>query len=548
MQTPASQGRAPPGPERCRNGANLYSSSKGVRIGGTMSQSDDPRVRGRFAELFERLSAHRDEASDTDAESAVPFRTSNPLRAEAHAASAVPWSLRVAAAWSWRAIAVAVGAAGIVWACMQLSAVVLPVAIALLLSVLLEPLVRFLVKRLHLSRTWGAAGGLLLALLLVGAMVSQAASSISSQFPSLLSKASAGLDQAVNWLVTGPLGLDTSAVDESLSSLQSEVAELVKGNGSVLASGALSVTSSLASLVAGTLIMLFCLFFFLKDGRHIWLWVVRLLPAPARVPVHESAIRGWVTTGAYVRTQIKVAAIDAVGIGAGAFFLGVPMAVPITVLVFFGSFIPIVGAFLSGAVAVFVAVVDQGLTSGLIMLAIILVVQQVEGNVLQPWLMSNAVSLHPVAVLLVVAGAGSIAGIPGALFGVPIAAFLNSTFLYLHGYDSLPALATDPGRPGGPPGMLQSLIADTYRRTDGHDAAAPAQPHGPGEGAHEVGAAPAAAGDGGPGTSPAAPGAEGAHAAGREGTEHTDPASTGPGSTGAGEQPDAGSDGSEAPA
>ncbi len=447
----------------------MYSSGMETGTDAPMSGTGGSRSRRRFADLFERLSAQREELRDGAAEG-VRFRdaTSGPSGELAH--MAVTWPLRVAAAWSWRALLVAAASALIVWGAMKLSIIVLPVAIALLLTVLLEPLVGFFHRRAHLSQTLSAVAGLLVGFGIAGALVTQAASSLFQQFPSLLVKASGGLDKAVDWLTNGPLALDDTTVDKAVISLQDEITGYVQANSSLLASGALSVTSSLASVLAGALITLFCLFFFLKEGRRIWLWVVRLLPASAREPVHESAIRGWATLGGYVRTQIKVAAIDAAGIGLGAAVLHVPMAVPITVLVFFGSFIPIVGAFLSGTVAVLVAVVDKGLTTGLIMLLVILVVQQIEGNILQPWLMSNAVSLHPVAVLLVVTGAGAVAGIPGALFGVPIAAFLNSTFLYLHGYDPLPELRTKRDRPGGPPGMLAELVAASYAPKDAEEA------------------------------------------------------------------------------
>ena len=218
----------------------------------------------------------------------------------------------------------------------------------------------------------------------------------------------------------------------------------------------------MGTLATSGLTMLFCLFFFLKEGRSIWLWCVRLLPAPARVPVHESAIRGWATFGSYVRTQIQVAAIDAVGIALGAFFLGVPLAIPIGVITFFAAFVPILGALTSGVIAVMVAALNGGLSKAIIMLIIILVVQQIESNILQPFMMSNAVSLHPVAVMLVITAGSAIAGIAGAVFSVPIAAFINATVMYLHGYDPMPELATAQDRPGGPPGTLEKQIAATY--------------------------------------------------------------------------------------
>ena len=379
----------------------------------------------------------------------VHFRLGDSLRPQENAAKSVPWTLRLAAEFSWRAIVVAIAAVGIMYVAYQVSIILVPVAVALLFAVLLDPLLRLFTNYLKLGKTISAALTLVLGVVFVVVLLTQALRGIFGQLPQLFARAQEGMTQVTDWVITDPFGLGVSFEDpQKLQNvINTELTAWFKEHVETLADGAISVTSTFATVAASTLITLFVLFFFLKDGRTIWLWIVRLFPAPAREPLHESAIRGWVTLSGYVRAQIKVAAIDAVGIGLGA-FLGVPMALPITVVVFFGSFIPIVGALISGAIAVFVAVVDQGLTAGAIMLVIILAVQQIEGNLLQPWLMSSAVSLHPVAVLLVVAGAGSVAGIPGALFGVPVAAFLNSTFLYLHGYDPIPSLRTDPDRPG----------------------------------------------------------------------------------------------------
>lgn len=407
----------------------------------------------------------------------VQFRTGDPMRPKENAEASVPWSLRVAAAFSWRLIVVSAAAVGILYVASQVTMVLLPVAVALLLCVLLDPLLRLFNNRMGLNRTISAAMTLITAVVAVVVLLTQALGGIIPQVPVLVRRAGLGMNEVTEWVASDPFGLgyNQKHIDQTLGVLSSEVSSWLSEHASTVAGSALSVTSTVVSLGASTLITLFVLFFFLKDGRTIWLWVVRLFPAPAREPLHESAIRGWVTLRGYVGAQIKVAAIDAIGIGVGAAFLGVPMALPITVVVFFGSFIPIVGALISGAIAVLVAFVDQGAMAGLIMLIIILVVQQVEGNLLQPWLMSSAVSIHPLAVLLVVAGAGSVAGIPGALFGVPVAAFLNSTFLYLHGYDPIPSLRTDPQRPGGPPGQLHALLEASYvgERKNPEPAAAP---------------------------------------------------------------------------
>ena len=423
-----------------------------------MTEPEGQTMRERFVGLFDRLSTQRPErAASTEP---VPLAESH--RPEDVSAT-VPYFLRMSAAWSWRFLVVVAAAVIIVWGMARIPDVLLPVAIATLLTLLLSPVVTWATRRLHMGRTLASALVLILTFLVVFALLGFVGNSVVNQFPYLIDRASRGFQELVDWLANGPFGLDTSLIEEWTATIQSEIAHLLESNSQAIASGALSVGSSIFSVIAGLLVGVFCLFFFLREGRRIWLWVVRLLPAPTRTPVHEAAIRGWVTIGGYVTTQIKVAAIDAVGIGLGALFLGLPMVLPIAVVVFFGSFIPIIGALLSGAIAVFVAIVDQGLTAGLIMLGIILAVQQIEGNILQPWLMSDAVSLHPVAVLLVVTGAGSVAGIVGAVLGVPIAAFINAAMLYLHGHDPLPSLRTQRDRPGGPPGALQVMVAATYR-------------------------------------------------------------------------------------
>lgn len=215
-------------------------------------------------------------------------------------------------------------------------------------------------------------------------------------------------------------------------------------------------------VAAGTLIALFCTLFFLIDGRGIWAWLVGLMPRGSRERVHQAGRRGWVTLGAYTRTQILVAGVDAVGIGVGAAILQLPLVVPLAVLVFFGSFIPFVGAIVTGSIAVLVALVTQGWVSALVMLAIVLIVQQLEGHVLQPFLMGHAVSLHPVAVLLVVTTGSLVAGIIGALFAVPLAALVNTVVLYLHGHDKFPQLGNDdhvPIRAKGHPVLDRALAA-----------------------------------------------------------------------------------------
>lgn len=183
--------------------------------------------------------------------------------------------------------------------------------------------------------------------------------------------------------------------------------------------------------MTGALIALFVLVFFLLEGQRIWAFLVGMLPRQARPAADGAGRKGWTSLVSYVRVQVFVAAVDALGIGVGAAILGVPLALPLGILVFVSSFIPVVGALVSGAVAVLLALVANGPTNAVIMLIIVVAVQQVESHVLQPLVMGRAVALHPVAVILAVAAGSYIAGIAGALFAVPTLAVTNSAVRYI---------------------------------------------------------------------------------------------------------------------
>lgn len=425
-----------------------------------MKRPPNPLRSFRVTEIIEKVSEPLRNRSVVP--EPTPIRIYTPERTGDKVEEHVAWSLRVAAAWSWRTLIVAAMIFLIGYLLSYVYIFVVPILLALLFAVLLDPFNRLMRKKLKFPPALSAAISLLFGLGVVVGLISAASTQIAFQFADLGSRAQQGADKLIDWLRTEPFGIDSSYIDTHLQDLITTVTSMVAGNSSKVATGVLSVSSSVGAILTGGVLSLFVLFFFLKEGRTIWLWFVRILPEGAREPVHESAIRGWVTLGGYVRAQITVAAIDAVGIGLGAYFLGLPLAIPIGVLVFIGSFVPIIGAMISGSIAVLVALVDQGPQTAVIMIVIILAVQQIEGNLLQPWLMSSAVSLHPLAVLLSVACGSFLFGIAGALFAVPIAAFINTSMLYLHGYDRFPQLVDDPDRPGGPPGMLAQQILETY--------------------------------------------------------------------------------------
>ncbi|QDB78350.1 AI-2E family transporter [Georgenia wutianyii] len=389
----------------------------------------------------------------------APTAPVRPARAtEEPAQYAVPYPVRAAAAWAWRFLAIAAAVALVGYVVVVFKTVVVAFVIAILLAVLLDPVSAWLRKRLRFPRTLAAIVTLLGVVAVVSGLLTLAGRSIINGFTDLADQAVRGFDELLAWVSDGPLGID----QDQLQAYIDEALAQVETNAGALASGALAATTTLTEIVAGVLISIFCLFFFLKEGRRIWQWFVRLMPVRARSRANEAGIRGWITLGGYARTQILVAFVDSLGIGLGAWILGLPLVLPLTILVFLGAFIPIVGALISGSVAVLVALVDQDVRTAVIMFVIVLAVQQFEGNVLQPWLMGNAVSLHPVAVLLAVTAGTGVAGVLGALLAVPVAAVVNTVVLYLAGHDKHPRAATDWHRPGGPPGTLFRSIKDSF--------------------------------------------------------------------------------------
>jgi predicted PurR-regulated permease PerM len=373
----------------------------------------------------------------------------------------VPRGVRVAAAWAWRLLVLGAALYALAWAAGQLSTVLIPVAVALLLSALLYRPVRFL--RAHgAPRSASAAVVLVGGLAVVGGTLGVVVAAMVAGFADLASNVNQGVDRIRDWLVDGPLGLSQKQIDGYIDSATRAVSD----NKSTITSGALSTATTVGHVLAGFFIVLFVTFFFLRDGAQIWAFLTRFLPRSARLPVWTAGNEAWETLNAYVKATVFVAFVDALGIGIGAAVLGVPLALPLGALVFLSSFIPVIGATLSGAVAVLVALVAKGPVTALIMLAIVIAVQQLEGHVLQPFVMGRAVALHPLAVILVLTAGIVIAGIVGGLIAVPMLAVLNTAVRSLAA--RRPATAGPPGTvqlapPGdeGPGTVVGSAVADT---------------------------------------------------------------------------------------
>ena len=330
----------------------------------------------------------------------------------------VPEPLRVAAAWSWRLIVVGVVLIAIGNVLALLSPLVLPLVIALLIAAPLERFVSLL-QLLKVPRTLGAALTVLLLVTAVVGLATAVGASVVAGFDSLRSSASRGFDTVVIWLVDGPLHVSSEQINGAVDQVMATARDHAWG----LASGAVSVTSTVGALVAGIVLALISLFFFLRDGSQMWGFFVGLAPKRMRTSMDRAGKAGWTSLGHYTQTSAFVAMVDAVGIGLGAWVLGVPLALPIAIMVFLFSFIPMFGAGISGAVAVLVGLVDGGWFTAVLMLGVVMFVQQTEGNILYPWLFGKAAAVHPMAILLSVAGGTLLAGLPGAVIAVPILAF-----------------------------------------------------------------------------------------------------------------------------
>ena len=373
--------------------------------------------------------------STAESSATTPTVTAQPsekelLDADSSRALYLPWGVRMAAAWSGSMILIAGGVYLIIRVFQPVMGVaVIPVMVALLLAALLKPIHNTISKVMNpmLAAVLTSIGSITVVIVLLSVV----GNAVAGQFGLMTEKAQAGYHQFIDWINSGPFGLDAEKFIGVFDQAVSQLLDQIRSNIDNILSGTLTAAQAVTSLLVGTVMAIFLLLFFLSDGARIRRWLVHLFPKPARMKADGATIAAWDTLGSYVRVQVIVAGIDAFGIAIGAALLGVPLWLPIGVLVFFGSFVPIVGAMVTGIVAALVALVTNGPVTALLMIAVVLLVQQIESNVLQPILMGRAVSLHPVAVVLAVAVGSTLLGIFGAVIAVPIAAVVNRVGSYL---------------------------------------------------------------------------------------------------------------------
>ncbi|MGQ0776016.1 MAG: AI-2E family transporter [Pseudonocardiales bacterium] len=334
------------------------------------------------------------------------------------ATMAVPYALRVAAAVSWRVLAVAGLFVLVGYLVIWLRVVVIPVAVALLLTALLGPVVNWMTRRV--PRGLATTIVMLSGLALIGGMLAFVIQAFVDGFPELRVQVGDAIQEVRIWLEQPHFGLPPVDVQNLLNSLSQSV------SAGTITSGALSTAFSVGEILVSTVLALFTLIYFLYGGRSMWLFLVRLMPEPVQPRVDFAGLRAYDSLVGFVRATVLVAIVDAVGIGIGLLVVGAPLVVPLMALVFLASFVPVVGAVIAGGVAVLLVLVANGPVEALIVLGVVIGVQQLEGNVLQPLLLGRAVALNGVAVVLAVAVGGLVAGITGTLLAVPLLAALNA--------------------------------------------------------------------------------------------------------------------------
>ncbi|HEY5857549.1 MAG TPA: AI-2E family transporter [Aldersonia sp.] len=392
-------------------------------------------------------------------ESSTPPPAQAPARS---AADAVHPRVRIAAEWSWRLLVIAVAVIFLAMVVQKLSTVIVPVAIALLASALLSPVVDWIDRQ-------GVPRSLAVVVTLVGTVgvVAGVLTFVVEQFikglPELTDQFTTSIQEVQDWLTGDPLNLSEDQIRQAGDSIVKEIQD----NQDALTSGALTTATVIGEVATGTLLIIFTLIFFLYGGQQIWEFVTKIVPEASRRRVRLAGSQGFETLVGFVRATVAVAAVDAVCIGAGLVILGVPLALPLASLIFIGAFVPIIGAFVTGFLAVFVALVTKGFVTALIVLGVIVAVMQLEGHVLQPLFLGRAVRIHPLAVVLAITTGLVLAGIPGALIAVPLVAMLNTAVRSLLAEDPEAVSGEDDGEVNTGEPMFPAESDDATRLPSG---------------------------------------------------------------------------------
>jgi predicted PurR-regulated permease PerM len=338
----------------------------------------------------------------------------------------VPLLLQRAAAWSWRLLLVGLLIYVAFRVATALRLVVLPCIAALLLTALLHPLTARLRRTgmPSMAATWCTFLGAIIVLSGIGEL---AADRVSADYPSLQTEVKHTAHQVQTSLAGSPLHLTNVRLEQYTD----QFGHFVSQHQSLIAGTVVTGGKIVIELVTGLVLMLFVTFFLLKDGNKIWSWLIKGLPADARSRADDAGAAAWTAVVNYMRGTTAVAAIHAVVIGLALWLLGVPLLVPLVILVFIAAFVPLVGILVAGALAILITLGTKGWIAAVILLGIFLAENQLEGHLLQPQVVGRIVRLHPLAIILVLAVGGIIAGVAGAIVAVPAAAALSYAWPHL---------------------------------------------------------------------------------------------------------------------
>lgn len=328
--------------------------------------------------------------------------------------------------WAWSLIGILLASAAIFWLLAQLQFGLIPIMLAIIVCTILFPIKQALV-RMKIPSGLASAVILLLAVAVLGGLLASVAPGVVVQISAVVAAAGRGLEQLERWLAGPPLNVN----NEQLQNLIGQATAWLQGQATNIASGFFTGVSTIGTVVVTLVMVLALTFFFLKDGHRFLPWVRSAAGRKTGHHLSELLARIWNTLGAFIRTQALVGTIDAIFIGLGLIILQVPLAFALMILTFLFSFIPIVGAVVAGALAVLVALVSNGWTTALWVLAIVIAVQQLESNVVFPVLQSRSVDVHPALSLVSVAIGGTTFGIVGAFLAVPVVATALVVLRYL---------------------------------------------------------------------------------------------------------------------
>jgi predicted PurR-regulated permease PerM len=341
----------------------------------------------------------------------------------------VPYTLRVLGGWAWRLVALA----GAVWVLGQIAGAITFVLVALFVGAVISALVMPLVDALAriIPRGMAVAISLLVTIALVVLILGFITVAFINQVPQLSDQVVNGFDSIRDWLRDSPLKIDATQIDEYLQTAQ----QWLKDNAGNLATGVLGGLGTVGEVLTGLALAMFAAIFFLYDGSGIWAWMVGTTPRRAQERVDTSGMLAWRTFSAYARGTVFIALTNAILVGIGLTILKVPLPIPLALLVFFGTFIPYVGAPVAMFIAALIGLAANGPWSFVAVIVMITIIGQIEGNVLQPLIMSKQVALHPLVVILSVTIGSVTAGIVGAVVAVPVVSVVWVVIRYLTGRD-----------------------------------------------------------------------------------------------------------------